>query len=377
MTKFLSTLVVLLLGISQSIAQFDTIAGPFSSTNGLVAGEDKIYLTAAANNFSTVNVLEVDLADPQFPATSIFTDPFGSPISELFVFGEDLYLTSAGPTTMTGIIYRVNDIGNPSPSSEIYLELPWFATSLTIKDSTMYIARFSFVGGGIYTYDMRDPNAELQEFLSNNTNDIPSLEINGDQLLISDATDSKISKVNLSAAVPIDLTYISNLDFATGMAVDNGLLYVAVGNYNSNTSSRIKVYDVSSGSFPVFLEDLATTTNLAIIEVARVNGQTYILEGSSEPNQPQYLLRIQDLSSSVLTNTLQQIEVFPNPTTDRVIFRNVNPEAVQVIDAAGRNVLSITNPNGEMDLSGLPLGVYNLLIQLEDGDLGTARVVKE
>lgn len=73
-----------------------------------------------------------------------------------------------------------------------------------------------------------------------------------------------------------------------------------------------------------------------------------------------------------------QVAVFPNPVRDHLIIRNQKAESVQIVNAAGKTVIK-TNaiPLDGIDVSGLVTGIYMVLINLPDGFMKTAKIIKE
>jgi len=377
MKNILLCCVLLLSSFCTLSAQFDTIVGPFLVSNALFSAEDKIYLAAAGEGAQ--EVLMVDVNNLEAPPTSLYTTPFGGPMTSLFVEGEDLYLASSGPTTSTGKIIKVTDINSSDPNFELYLDLPWLPTSVVVKDSVMYISRFFFVGGSIFSYDMTDPNAELEIFINTGNNSISDMVLYENQLLITDVTDNRVYSIDLNASNPTRTAIVFGLDTPSGIEVDGDMLYVAVGNYNSNASSRVKVYDLlnlSSTSIPE--EELAETTNLPIIDVARVDGRTYVLEYQIDFDDLGYLLRVEESPSAIQSiSEVSQITVFPNPTKGNISFGDLVAERVEVVNARGQVVAELSVSLSELDLSSLTSGVYTLIVHLADGTIRTSRVVKQ
>jgi uncharacterized delta-60 repeat protein len=83
---------------------------------------------------------------------------------------------------------------------------------------------------------------------------------------------------------------------------------------------------------------------------------------------------------TVLTSVTEinktEIQLFPNPTTGRFQLTNIRADRVQVYDNTGRLMRYISQPVSELDLSGLPAGVYVLKIT-EGNAVYSARVVKQ
>ena len=66
----------------------------------------------------------------------------------------------------------------------------------------------------------------------------------------------------------------------------------------------------------------------------------------------------------------------PNPTTGIVRIEGEKATEIQVLNALGQLVKTIQNTN-EVNLHGLPQGIYLLRVALEDGTVFTDKVVKE
>ena len=79
-------------------------------------------------------------------------------------------------------------------------------------------------------------------------------------------------------------------------------------------------------------------------------------------------------------------DVWPNPATDVVRFRVLDPSAslrvtVRVLDAVGREVLHSSPPGkeglGEVDVQPLPTGIYFLELTGHEGKRAVRKFVKE
>ena len=68
--------------------------------------------------------------------------------------------------------------------------------------------------------------------------------------------------------------------------------------------------------------------------------------------------------------------IHPNPTTGIVRIEGEKATEIQVLNALGQLVKTIQNTN-EINLHGLPQGIYLLRVALEDGTVFTDKVVKE
>ena len=84
------------------------------------------------------------------------------------------------------------------------------------------------------------------------------------------------------------------------------------------------------------------------------------------------------INSSVELDAPEQIQLYPNPTTDKVYFENTEGVAnIKIIDLVGRVVLAVP-VQPELDLVELHKGVY--LVHFEDADgsvMKTGKLVKQ
>jgi len=88
------------------------------------------------------------------------------------------------------------------------------------------------------------------------------------------------------------------------------------------------------------------------------------------------------LDPSMLTDLEDQVttmnnpSIFPNPTTGAFQWvSNRIPEVLEVFGTDGRKVAFIENPSGDIDLSGLPGGVYQLAFGFNGGGKAIQRLV--
>jgi hypothetical protein len=89
-------------------------------------------------------------------------------------------------------------------------------------------------------------------------------------------------------------------------------------------------------------------------------------------------VRVFDLSG--LSSTIQigaiTLEIAPNPVKDILHIIGQQPEAAQVFDQQGRQMIHLDRSISEIDFSALPSGWYVLRVQL-GGKLGTVKVLKQ
>jgi len=88
---------------------------------------------------------------------------------------------------------------------------------------------------------------------------------------------------------------------------------------------------------------------------------------------------VEDVSTDVAEITATgELQLFPNPVENTLHVRgaqDLGSRAVRVVDATGKVVLRGTLRNGMLDVSGLGLGVYVLMTDV-DGTWLNSRFVK-
>ena len=87
------------------------------------------------------------------------------------------------------------------------------------------------------------------------------------------------------------------------------------------------------------------------------------------------------LAVSSETNALQETEkspmvVFPNPAKDRAILEGIEPAEIQLYNLQGQSVRTFSDTN-EIDVNGLPEGIYLLQITDREGLTHTTKLVVE
>jgi hypothetical protein len=89
--------------------------------------------------------------------------------------------------------------------------------------------------------------------------------------------------------------------------------------------------------------------------------------------------RIIDMDKSPRTNSIpymSAIQVHPNPTSGFVRIEGTNVTEVNVYNALGQLMRTMQSTN-ELNLKGLPLGIYTLCITNQEGFVVTKKVMVE
>ena len=77
---------------------------------------------------------------------------------------------------------------------------------------------------------------------------------------------------------------------------------------------------------------------------------------------------IEEQDDSMLT-------LYPNPTRDRVVVEGIEAAEVQVYNALGQLVKTVQGSN-EINVSGLPSGIYSIRVTMNDGNLFLNKIIK-
>lgn len=80
---------------------------------------------------------------------------------------------------------------------------------------------------------------------------------------------------------------------------------------------------------------------------------------------------------STSNDQLQQIKIFPNPTSGKISFTNIEGSQFKLYSILGTEInIQFSNEHEEMNISHLPTGVYLLQIQNENGRSRIEKIIK-
>lgn len=189
----------------------------------------------------------------------------------------------------------------------------------------------------------------------------PSLEKTLWFTFVGDGNTYKLRTVECSATDYID-------DGDTQMVVYSG----DCGNLTSVACNEDAADVAPAGPYPAEIAELPTevgVTYYIMIDGFNFNGS--ISDG-------EFCLQVTNLSITSVTDLQNtNFSVYPNPTTGMIQLEGLNVEHVDVFDQTGRRAVSFQQPGFQIDLQGLPAGVYFLRIADGAGGIYSARVMKK
>jgi len=198
----------------------------------------------------------------------------------------------------------------------------------------------------------------------------------------------------------------SGLINARGFDIDtDGNFYVA--DYTDNNIKKITPNNVTVGIGSGFLQPssvvfkdnylyIADTGNNAIKRM-NIDGSNIITIGSGF-NKPEGIclnadgskLFVADTGNNVVKiinfSTLEtaeiktnpKLQIFPNPASDFVNIKSTKKiKSAEIFDMNGRQVLKIEKVSNKIPLENLPKGIYLLIVQMENKETGTAKIIKK
>jgi len=82
------------------------------------------------------------------------------------------------------------------------------------------------------------------------------------------------------------------------------------------------------------------------------------------------------VSSAILDNDRNNINVYPNPASDKLFINGLTDIDITFFDINGKEIFNISKANGSIDISALPQGVYIVKFRSADKII-VKRVIKQ
>ena len=102
-------------------------------------------------------------------------------------------------------------------------------------------------------------------------------------------------------------------------------------------------------------------------------------ERSSKTGDTATMLQPKIASKSEISGSASQIEIYPNPVVDMVQVTGLEGKyTIKIMNALGQLVVSVkgTSVKQELDLTGKPVGMYLIRIELEEKTI-TRKIIKK
>ena len=174
---------------------------------------------------------------------------------------------------------------------------------------------------------------------------------------------------------PAQIGYFQVLDTITSINTEIGKMIVVTGQDGLNCGDNLNYWEkgdtvilgLRGGFYKEFARDTfhldACSRNFLTIEEG-------LAEGLNIPEIKQKIVEVISSTDYVYLN--QQIELFPNPTNNEVHITSEELEirSIKIFDIAGRQVAKENwkrKSDSPIDLSNLQQGIYNLLIETDQG----------
>lgn len=185
-----------------------------------------------------------------------------------------------------------------------------------------------------------------------NGNQITSLNIGQNVVMVSlDCSSNQITSLDASQCVALTQLRFQNNQL-TSLNVANGnntnfVFFWSVGNSNLNC---------------IEVDDAAYSTS-------NWTGNTFNFDAESSFSENCSTVGVMEV-------VYQEVDIYPNPTNGVVRWNGIAAHTAKVFDYTGRSLISVEQPNGLVNISQLPLGIYVLKLFTEEG-VYTSRTVKQ
>ena len=128
-----------------------------------------------------------------------------------------------------------------------------------------------------------------------------------------------------------------------------------------------------------YSDNYSETDSMPLIEIQTEAGVEYtLLVDAGDTTRGSFCLSVMQMAT-VPTHRVAPVSfrVYPNPTGGLVRYDDIEARQITVSDSYGRRVLNLQPTTNEVDLGGLPTGVYYLQITDLNNQLYISRVVKQ
>ncbi|MBL4587245.1 MAG: T9SS type A sorting domain-containing protein [Flavobacteriales bacterium] len=151
--------------------------------------------------------------------------------------------------------------------------------------------------------------------------------------------------------------------------IDNGDTQVAVYSGDCNTLTAVACNDGEDALNSVLNVQLDMETTQGTVYYMLIDG----FDGSDG----EFCLEVTQIDPNGIADVeYQTINIYPNPTKGMISWTGINAQTAKVYDNTGRSVLTVSQPNGTIDITALTEGIYIMMLHTEDG-VYTSRVIKQ
>jgi hypothetical protein len=242
-------------------------------------------------------------------------------------------------------------------------------TTATASDS------WSLVGGSIvdtsssgeqYTSDIAiDANNNLYvSYVSNSAN----------------GTKLNVKKFNGTAWVQLGNSYFSpgKVQHVAIAVSSSGAPYVVASRWENDNLLKNTVYklDTTTNMWGTFGGDFISDDQATYNDIAVDNVNNYLVIAYSQSGTKVKRISLGVLSTNEV-KTNESFSVYPNPTNGIVFIKNEGKiKSAEITNSVGQ-VVNARVSDKQIDLNGVPNGVYFIKIQLENGKTVTKKVIKK
>lgn len=163
------------------------------------------------------------------------------------------------------------------------------------------------------------------------------------------------------------------------LTIGSGVTSVAFGANNANwhANSRINIIGYKEGVVK-FGTDNSGLNGGAYLANIRIDGQEAPMGEPLSLDASGNLIGAASLVLSTEKHNAFEFSMYPNPVKDVINFNSKEPLAtVKAYDLLGKEVLNITQPRTNINVSSLNRGMYILKLEAQNGGIVTRKFIKE
>lgn len=333
---------ILALGLisNVSLSQIIEVASGLSSPFGLAVDQASNLFISESGNIDGNKISMMFLNDGSSDVFDLFTENLSTP-TKLKIYDNNLYIVETGSNEIS----RFNMLTSP----------PQISTYITglLTPKGLDIVNNDFIVGDYGNYAIKKINTSSTPFESTTiAYDLAyDIVIDGDIYYYANSDYGLVNLNSITNPDQVSTAVVTSIAHPSSLLLYEGLLYIS-------DSIEGKIYRINPNGGTTMPQLLVSGLNMPQSMVV-FNNELYIAESGAN--------RIVKLNLNTLSNNEASdgliVKILPNPTQNLLnIEMNNEIKKISIFDLLGKKMIVNYKSDKVIDVSNLPIGIYNIEI---------------